>query len=157
MNMQDYKNKCKKLAELYTEASETGQPFQNNITMDGGWVDTTHSPHMVQNLNMWRVKPQETWQGKLFEGCPVMWDGLLRQYNNIYNFKDTNRHHYRLPTIKESPRNVWLCPHDKKPEGFDDVRIIFRNKLNNTWDHYSCEDRYDSNEITAFMILEDLK
>ena len=109
-------------------------------------------------------EPKEVWKSKLFENCPIMASTLVKDSDwemfnyegelNFYKFEEM----HRLPTIEESPRNVWLCPHDEKPEGFNDVQIMLRNKSNNTWDYdRAYGEDYNSSEITAFMILEDLK
>ena len=154
-----YKDKCLKLAQLYKEASITGQPF-----LCSG-LTTKVSPGLLSNLDEWSVKPKEEWRNNLFENCYILKiyfheykeaTTRLFIYDSLVKQEMCNGIEYRLPTIKESPRNVWLVPHDEKPEGFDDLQIILRNKLNNTWLYDVKMDKYNVEEITAFMIMENL-
>ena len=170
----NYIEKCNKLTELYRIASSTNQPFQSyyrlwidiesphSKTFNNVWRDMDNSPHINSDLSKWRVKPQETWKSKLFIGAPIMANTLVKNsdwemfmYSGELNFYKFSEMH-RLPTIKEAPKNVWLCPWDEKPEGFDEVRVMMRNKLNNTWD-YEPQDTYESEDVTAIMILEDFQ
>ena len=168
MKTNDYQEKCKKLADLYLEASKIGQQFQLHVfpwididspPIKAYWSDTLDSPTLNSDLSGWRLKPKEAWKSKLFESCPIVLDVIDNPLNKLivsYVKNNVYTTSFRLPTIEEAPRNVWLCPWDKKPEGFDDVRIMCRNKLNNSWDYDPDLDDYDTFELTAIMIIEDL-
>ena len=150
----NYKDKCWRLAELYKEASITGQPFEYNYEKHG-WSKHPCLPDYDSALEKWRVAPITGWRNRLFEGAPVIFsnNSIGIWYNHNTFDKSVS---YRLPDIKKSPRNVWLCPHNEKPEGFDDVKIMLRDYLNNMWDYEPGLDDYNPDKITAFMILGDL-
>lgn len=63
-----YKVQCRRLADLYTEAAETGRPFQCIASKQYGakWSDTDYGPTLGTGMD-WRVKPapQKFW---------IVWD-----------------------------------------------------------------------------------
>jgi len=98
---------------------------------------------------------------KIFVGAPIMLCGNNSKNCTNINYLSpciANNYHYRLPTLDESPRNVWLCP-----------PLIIPNKLkkHNVLYRYSKEDvehtligsilSFDWDEVEAFMILKDFK
>jgi len=57
MNTQDYKNKCQRLADLYSVAAISGQPFEYQWIV-GTWKEQTIAyPNIYEKLEDWRVKP----------------------------------------------------------------------------------------------------
>lgn len=74
----------------------------------------THNPHFRDNFKIGKTELD-----KIFINAPVM------LCNNSSNgcigsiFKgpcELTEYHYRLPTIEEAPKNIWLCPWLEIPE-----------------------------------------
>lgn len=110
----------------------------------------TRNPMLKDNFKP--KKPE--WFSRLFKGCPlILKSNGLDSGDELIFFTDfldnetmihttvgyTHKEYIRLPTIEESPRNVWLL-HDgsnKCPEGAEKLTII-------TW---GLGDKYPDDEI----------
>jgi len=57
MNTQDYKNKCQRLADLYSVAAISGQPFEFRWREQTWTEQKVACPDMHEELDNWRVKP----------------------------------------------------------------------------------------------------
>lgn len=108
-----------------------------------------------QNL----FKPKHNELDKLFVGAPVMklsihqgnevWDCIFCQY-----IENLTSEHYKLPTVEEAPRNVWLAPWVDAPEELESLICWCRIKGN--VDLYNYQGVL-WNEVESIMILEDFK
>lgn len=119
------------------------------------WKDCKY-PFWNWGICDYREKKKEQWRDKLFDGAPVILDcSIDDRYchtKGVYSSK-LMLPILRLPTVEESPRNVWLCAPNVMPEGLTGKNFILRDKANNTYREFF----FDWELVTAFMILEDLK
>ena len=132
----------------YTEGKKIEYRVKKSIA---DWIYDERPLWDWDNL-IFREKPKEKWIDKLFVNCPIV---FFDDQGITFRYKPTTNRKFRLPSIEESPKNVWLCPPDKMPD-FGVKRIILRNKLNNTWENELNTALTGWNNVTAFRILEDL-
>ena len=124
------------------EYSLKGAAWELSLNPRWNWADTDY-----------REKAKEKWRDKLFKGAPLT---LSNRTEIRYDGYLHNSEGSRLPTLEESPKNVWLCPPDKMPEELlkTDILIRFSGRIliyeNKTYTGY----RWD--EAEAFMIIGDL-
>ena len=113
--------------------------------LDGLFVG---APVMVNSGNNWVRRKYRTATTILINGKQIFVtdDGLEWDY-------------CRLPTIKESPTNVWLAPHlEISSELLHHHECLFRFKDNSVFDNALFLSRgYSWYKVKAFMILDDLE
>jgi len=120
-----------------------------------------HNKNAVDNF-----KPKRNELDNLFVGAPVMVCGLGREaefeqltYNGRLKFY-VNDEIIKLPTIGESPRNVWLAPWLEMPEELKNLNTIIRISKVDTMHYEDGFEVYNDgrwSDVEAVMIIEELE
>ena len=128
---------------------ESPKEFDNKMSECAYCIN---NPHFENNF-----KQKQNELDKLFIGAPVMakqpmisnevW-GLVTHEKDDCLMKGL----YRLPTVKEAPRNVWLAPWLKMPEELNKLKVILINEAGDVYIH-----AFKWEHAVAVMILEEFK
>lgn len=104
---------------------DTNDDFNNtnNLFIHGFIMSCEKCKHNPTHKDNFELKEPE-WHSRLWEGCPIMVN-LNSVGTSVYNWWN-GCDNFRLPTIEESPRNVWLLHSGeaKCPEGAEDLDVL---------------------------------
>jgi len=125
-------------------------------TCDGeACMDCTELKSLSNNYN---AKLNEL--DKIFIGAPVMLTHANGEYlpYEYQGASDLKNYTYRLPTVEEAPRNVWLTPWLEKPKKLKEYTILIRYCIEDV-EHVDKEHSVSFcwDEVEAVMIMEDFK
>ena len=105
--------------------------------------------------DMFKTKPEPGELDKLFINAPVIiGDDLV----TTSYYKETKRK-FRLPTVKEAPRNIWLAPWLKIPKELIGKNVLFLLYVDDII-HYPVFEVFNDgswDEVKAIMIIENFK
>jgi len=159
-NNRGYKmNTNKQMAEYYTALAK-GDTIQQLVAGSMLWINHPDGA-TINRKDTLRIKPKDPeWHSRLFKGCPVMhypFIGEVIESDFIpgkYGIDTKKGYDFRLPTIKESPRNTWLLHSGDgiRPEGSEDLTLFLWYMGNDTptlkWDYAYW------NRVDKFMIID---
>ena len=132
---------------------------KNSASNNGGYEPCSACSRFYSDC----FEPKHNELDNLFIGAPVMmkYSGIANDMESLVTYSDgfTGHEYTRLPTVAESPRNVWLAPWLEMPEELNELVVLFRYESNDAIIYDKGEIFSTSNwhNVEAVMILEELK
>lgn len=169
--MNDYQKKCKKLADIYLEASVTGQPIQRINCKTDGHKNVIDGPTQISDLALYRIKPKEHPMQKYIRfglDMEFIYDagliviGLLKTIDK-YNYYNSVARDTPSPKCRLRPNHVHWWNGESNinpiPEGCE-FRIYFKSCGWDDWIDYKASNDFvwnkgTTNDVLAFEIRYD--